>query len=81
MGHHHAFDVLDDVAADLHQQPFRHGAQHGTGLGGGIGDGNGFGTAHGGLQFFFQNLYVLLIADVLLIHKAPPVKYFKRRGS
>lgn len=33
MGDYHAFDVLDDVAADLHQHPIRQRTQHAAGLG------------------------------------------------
>ena len=42
MGDHHAFDVLDDVAADLHQHPIRQCAQNAAGLGGGVGDEGGY---------------------------------------
>ena len=50
IGHHHALDVLDDVAGDLRPHPFRLGAQHLAQLGRSIGHGGGLGTAGGRYQ-------------------------------
>ena len=86
VGHHHTFDVFDDVAADPDLHPVGHGIQHLTRLGGGIGNGDGLGAAHGGDQLFFQDLYIGPIGPAVLFHRSisfwgnPPGRIRKRRA-
>ena len=61
VGHIHALHVLDDVAAAQSDHFLGHGAQHLPRLGGGEGDGDGFGAAHGGDEFFVQDLQIIFI--------------------
>ena len=60
MGHHHAFDVFDDVAAAAHGEPFRQTAQHTAGLRRAVGNGDGLGASHGGDQLFGQDIQINL---------------------
>ena len=72
VGYHYAFNILDDIAAGLHQNALRQAAQNLPGLGGGVGDGNGLGAAHGGYQLLPQDLYKMVIALVGFLHSFPP---------
>ena len=76
VGHHHAFDVFDDVSAGLHQDFIRQAAQNLPRLGRAVGDGDGLGTAHGGHQLLPQDLYKMVIALIGLIHVSPPFVSF-----
>ena len=76
VGDHDALDVLDDVAADEEFDLLRQAPQDLTGLGAGIGQGDGFGTAHGRAQFFTENIYILLIEQIIFFHGTTSNSYF-----
>ena len=75
MGDYHAFDVLDDVAADLHQHPIRQRTQHAAGLGGGVSDGDGLGAAGGGAQLLPEDLHILPVVRIVSFHTIPPALF------
>ena len=54
-GDDHGFDVLDDVAAELHLQRLGIGPQGVAEDGGGVGDGDGLGAAHGRHQLLAED--------------------------
>ena len=76
MGDYHAFDVLDDVAADLHQHPVRQRTQHAAGLGGGVSDGDGLGAAGGEAQLLPEDLHILPVARIVSFHTTPPALFY-----
>ena len=71
VGHHHAFDVLDDIAAGFHQHLFRLFAQHLPGLGGAIGQRDRLGTAHGGDQLLMEDLDKVVVSGIGSFHTFP----------
>ena len=52
IGYHHAFHILDNVAADKKPHLVRHRPQHLPGFGRRIGQSDGLGTTHGRSQLF-----------------------------
>ena len=73
VGHHHAFHVLDDVAAGLHQDPVGQLAQVLPGDGGAVGDGDGLGAAHGGQELLLEDGDAVLIRLVGTVHGKSPL--------
>ena len=76
VGDHDALDVLDDVATDEEFDLLRQAAQNLAGLGAGVGQSDGFGAAHGGAQFFTENIYILLIEQIFFFHGITSNAYF-----
>ena len=73
VGHHHALDVFDDVAAGHDLHALGQTAQNGARLRSAVGDGNRLRAAHGGHELLAQNLYQMCIARVILLHTRSPL--------
>ena len=77
VGDDHALYIFDNAAAYLQENPVRGRAERLAGFGRGVRKGDGLGTAESGDQFFFQDIYVSLVADVIFIHViSTPSKLF-----
>ena len=81
VGHNDALDVLDDVAAGLHQHLVRQTPQDLPRLGRAVGDGDGLGAPHGGHQLLLQNLEVGVVLYIRLVHFAPPLQCLHYTGK
>ena len=74
VGHGDAFDVFDDVSADLRAHAVRHPPQGVPRFGGAVGQGNRFGAAGSRHQFLPQDGAIGLIKGVVSLHDlSPPV--------
>ena len=71
VGHHHAFHVLDDIAADGQIHPLRQAPQGLPGQGAGVGHGDGLGTAQGGFQLVVEDTGIGGVSGIGVVHGTP----------
>ena len=69
MRDNYAFYILDNVSADLCKDFLRQRAEDFCCFCSGIRDRDRFGAAHCRSEFFFEDLYIISVSDIVLIHK------------